>query len=335
MKIAYILCPWAVVSNRSNGIRSQAETWAKILIERGHSVDFIDVWKNYDWKDYDVIHLFGGGDWVSMVSRLMYSVNKRIVYSPIYDYSEMEKSGRIKNFMRAIVYKKRYSERFLNVSMVLARSMGEKLMLQSNFHIPAEKIQIVPLSYSYLYENETVDMSGKEKICFHISSIYQERKNVIRLVEAAKKYNFELYLAGNRGTEQQFSILKNHIGDSKNIHVLGFVSEEQKLEYYKKAKVFALPSLCEGVGIVALDAAVLGCEIVVTNIPGPKEYYNGMAKEVSPCNIEQIGKSIVEFLDGKNNMQPRLSAYIKMNYSPKEIGSLLEKSYLEVLNVEF
>lgn len=46
----------------------------------------------------------------------------------------------------------------------------------------------------------------------------------------------------------------------------------------------------EGVGIVAVDAAIYGCEIVITNIGGPKEYYDNMAYTVNPYNIDDIGK---------------------------------------------
>ena len=50
MKIAYILNPEVIVSNKSNGVRSQAEDWGKMLEERGHIVEYVNSWGNYDWK---------------------------------------------------------------------------------------------------------------------------------------------------------------------------------------------------------------------------------------------------------------------------------------------
>ena len=85
MRIAYILYPEVIISNRSNGIRSQAETWAELLREEGHSVDLINNWGNYHWSDYDIIHLFGGGKWILSFLRRMYELNKKIVWSPIID----------------------------------------------------------------------------------------------------------------------------------------------------------------------------------------------------------------------------------------------------------
>src|SRR5690606_27226277 len=112
---------------------------------------------------------------------------------------------------------------------------------------------------------------------------------------------FRLVLAGSTGSEEEFRPIKEEIGDATNIEVLGFISEETKLDLYSKAKVFALPSLWEGVGIVALDAAVFGCKIVITKNGGPKEYYNGMAEVVDPLDIDSIGTSILKLLNENGN----------------------------------
>ena len=50
------------------------------------------------------------------------------------------------------------------------------------------------------------------------------------------------------------------IGDSTNIEILGFVSDDELISLYNRAKVFALPSINEGVGLVALEAAVHGLQ---------------------------------------------------------------------------
>ena len=71
MKIAFILYPDVIISNKSNGIRSQAETWAELLRHEGVYVDLVNNWGNYNWKEYDAIHLFGAGRWLfSFVKRL-------------------------------------------------------------------------------------------------------------------------------------------------------------------------------------------------------------------------------------------------------------------------
>ena len=92
------------------------------------------------------------------------------------------------------------------------------------------------------------------------------------------------------------------------------LSDEELIAYYKKCKVFALPSLLEGVGMVALEAAAYGAEIVLTNIGAPKEYWDGHAELVNPYNIDEIGKAIVKCLN-KDLSQSSMLDFIKENYS--------------------
>ena len=332
MKIAYIIYPDVIISNRSNGIRSQAETWAELLRQEGVEVDLINNWGNYYWKEYDAIHLFGGGRWIFSVVKRLSAINSKICWSPIYDPSNspsiidktiLYMGGFVNGFLKwNYLYQIRKE---LHVKKVLTRSNFEKEYLKKTFDVPKERIELITLSYSnYCMPYEKCE---KEDFCLHISSIYQPRKNVIRLIEAAKKYNFKLVLAGNTGSEEQFSPIRDAIGSSKNIKVLGFISEEEKINLYKRAKVFALPSITEGVGIVAVDAAYYGCEIVITDIPGPKEYYKGQCIEVNPLEVDAIGTAIISFINDKVKFQPQLEQYIEKEYSGRKISQKLITVY--------
>lgn len=75
----------------------------------------------------------------------------------------------------------------------------------------------------------------------------------------------------------------------------------------------------------------MGCEIVVTDIPGPKEYYAGMASVVNPYNVDEIGLSIKERLNGVLVSQPKLSEYIYKEFSPNRVVKLLIDSYRKLL----
>ena len=102
---------------------------------------------------------------------------------------------------------------------------------------------------------------------------------------------------------------------------------------YKRARVFALPSLQEGVGMVALEAAAYGCEIVLTNYGAPKEYYDGRAVLVDPMNIDEIGEAIMTAMD-KDYAQPELMCYMNENYSEEACCKLLDKYIQEAISQE-
>lgn len=330
MKIAYILGINEVLSGASNGIKQQALTWAKSLTDLGQEVIFVNPWDNYVWEDFDVIHIFGSSNtWFSSFTKQLKTKNPNIVWSPICDDITSPQKQRIKTYIGceklqifSLPYIRRKTYPLLKKIFVRSNYEGEYLI--QVYHANPEKIVKVPLSISC---EEKYIPQQKEDFCLHISSIYQKRKNVLRLIQAANKYKFQLILAGNTGSETEFAPLKKEIGNNPNIQVLGFISEEEKIDLYKRAKVFALPSIMEGVGIVAVDAANYGCEIVITEIGGPKEYYEDKAFIVNPYSIDEIGKAITEAISGTKSFQPLLSEQIYKQYNKKQIAQLLLKEY--------
>ena len=78
--------------------------------------------------------------------------------------------------------------------------------------------------------------------------------------------------------------------------------------------------------MAALEAAVLGCEIVITKLGGPKEYFNNYAEVVDLYNVDAIGNSIVRMMNGSISYQPELSNYIIENYSSQKFIKLISDS---------
>lgn len=332
MKIAYILYPEAIISGNSNGIKSQARSWALGLRSLGHIVEEIDIWGNYDWESFNIIHIFGNGLWLTDLLTRLKDQNSNLLFSPILDTNLSINCLRIKaNWsipsLKLFSYDSIKKSNIKEFKKIFVRSNYEKEYMISSYSLSNNNVEIIPVPYSFKVPEVITD---KDNFCLHVSSIYQERKNVIRLIKAAKKYNFKLVLAGNKGTDIQYYPIQNAIGNSPNIKVMGFVSTEELLSLYSKAKVFALPSLNEGVGIVALDAALFGCEIVITKTGGPKEYYNGLAIEVNPYDIDDIGTAINKMLK-ETHFQPMLQKHIINNYSIEKISKKIENAYLTLL----
>ena len=333
MKIAYILTPHAAV-NRTNGIRSQAVTWAEGLRAQGHQVDYINQWEYYDWPSYDAIHFFGNGSWVNTIRTYVRMQNPKCVYSPIYDTSPFLESysQRIQKHISKLTHGKwncalnEVCRNYRGYKYVLARTEYEREWIHRLFDVPLNEIIIVSLAFSHGIENNIDNVLQKEPFVFHMSLYTQPRKNVARLIQAAKKYGFRLIIAGKPDTPELKEEFQQLVKDAPNIEILGFISEEQKMDLYRRARVFALPSISEGVGIVALDAAVEGADVVITNIGGPKEYYNGMAEIVSPYNVDEIGQACMRLLKGKT-FQPQLRQHAIDNYSSLAITDKLIEVY--------
>ncbi|WP_318311065.1 glycosyltransferase [Flagellimonas crocea] len=325
MKIGYFLYQYAVLSGDSNGVKNQSRKWKEGLEQKGHEVVEINVWDNYDWQTFDVIHFFGADILMYELIKGIYKKNQNILLSPIIDSNQSKIMYGLSShlgFEKFRLWSKTYALKKVLpfVKYVVVRSDYEERFFTESFGLSKKKVKKVELSYEY--DTPTTDIFEKENFCFHVSSIYQPRKNVINLIKAAKKYNFRLILAGAKGTLVEYETIERAIGKAKNIQVLGYVSEDKLKELFKKAKVFALPSLFEGVGLVALNAALYGCNVVLTERGAPKEYYNGMAHLVNPLDIDSIGAAVNTALKQDAN---KLREYITVNYSPeKTINKLIE-----------
>lgn len=329
MKIGYIIYPEAVVVGAGNGIRAQALKWCQLLRERGHEVVLINPWESYRWSEFDLIHVFRGFndlDWYHQLA----SRNPNIIFSPIWD-SNM--SIRKLRFLRRLALPGMYSplriygQHLQCFKGVLARSRYEASVMRDAFDVSNERIEIVPIGYE-IEEGENV-RTNRDSFCLHVSTLYQERKNVVRLIAAAKKYDFKLVLAGSHGTERDFAPIANAAHGCHNIEIKGFLSNEELAELYKRAKVFALPSIEEGVGLVALNAGLLGADVVITDRGGPKEYFGEHAWVVNPYDVDAIGGSIVSALS--RTKQPMLRSHIIKEYSPDAIADKLITSYVSII----
>jgi len=327
MKIAYIMYPGACYMGTGDGSKMQAEIWAAELERKGHHVERINPWGHYDWKSFDIIHVFGFGLWNYDMIHWGSGINPNFVFSPIIDSNTPMWKYRLATHCgckKLRLYSQNYALRQLmpDIKLFFARSEYEANYLRQGYGIENEKISIIPLSYREDHYDKTVK---KEPFCLFAGTMTQPRKNVPRLIEAAKKYGFTLKLAGNKGNAKSEVELRSIIGNASNIEILGFVSDEELISLYNRAKVFALPSMNEGVGLVALEAAIHGCNIVITKLGGPKEYYsNDSAWLVDPYNVDDIGKAVISAMEN-NEKQPALrEALINMYNITSCVDRLLD-----------
>lgn len=316
MKIGLLYTVQAI--SPTGGVKIQAEMWNKGFKELEHKSELLSNWKSYDWESYDALIVFGFGGSFRLMVKDLYNHNRNIAVAPIID-------PRVPKWIYKFLVRYWGSQKYLGLSsrfhnlylgskyakIFFTRSKQETEYLHYSCNIDYNRIFQIPLSVRF---QPLKEMPQKENFCFHCSRLEAENKNVPRLIEAAKKYKFQLVLAGFLYGEKGHKWLHDQIDGYENIKYIGTVSNEELLDWYRKAKVFALPSLIEGVGMVALEAAGYGAEIVLTKVGAPKDYYDGQAELVDPKSIDSIGLGIMKCLENGKS-QPKLMNYIEKNYS--------------------
>lgn len=330
MKIAFILSNG--VYSRSSGVVSQALGWKKSIEAIGGKVTLINMWEANEWKDFDIIHFFGFSIYMRDLINTLEKVNRNIVVSPILDpgYSTYRLMLYARWGASKLGLTNQYHELYRirsRIRLFLCRSEFEASYMRSGFRVPRQFCRLVPLAF----DGPSVSQSTiKEPVCLHISYLAEARKNVERLVQASNKYNFPLLLAGRLRNEHEENLLRSWLKGSENTKYLGYLSEDEKNQLYRSSRVFALPSLNEGVGLVGLEAAALGCDIVLTNLGGPKEYYGGHAELVDPYDIDSIGNAVSKLLRGRTH-QPALAEHVRSNFSASSVGKCLLRTYELIL----
>lgn len=330
MKVAYVLGPECIFSTAGHGVKMQAKVWGCELLKRGIDVGYINSWGTFNPCTYDIIHIFGFGHWLESLVKRIAPKNGNIVLSPIIDSIKPKWKYQLVSYigcsilrLGTINYSLRKSLPY--IKKIFVRSEYEGGFFYQSYGLNYDKVILVPLSSRFM----GVPVLTKEPFCLTVSSICNPRKNVVRLIKAANRYNFPLVLAGNPGTENEFLPLKKAINGNPKIQVCGFVDENALHELYSRAKVFALPSILEGVGLSALEAASYGCDIVITNLGGPKEYYGKYGYVVDPYDVDDIGHKVSEAL--VSTRQPDLYNYINENFSMSVTIDKLIQGYVSTV----
>lgn len=315
-----IIIPYPSISS-TGGVKIQAEMWRDGFELLGHQCDLINPWANPKWDSYDAIIIMGIGGSFRLWMKGLMGITKKIAVAPIIDptvnkyvYKFFVKYWGCQKYLGL---SSRFHDLYIgtrNVRVFFTRSNEETEYLSYSCDIPRNKIYQIPLSVRF---DPLTEMPKKENFCLHVSRLYSANKNVSRLIEAAIKYKFTLYLGGILNGECESEWLHRQIDGQENIHYIGLVDDEELKDWYRRAKVFALPSLSEGVGMVALEAAGYGAEIVLTNVGAPKEYWDGRACLVNPKSVDDIGHAVLDCLTGKHKKQPELMTFINKKYSLK------------------
>lgn len=133
----------------------------------------------------------------------------------------------------------------------------------------------------------------------------EKKKNVANLVEAYrrlrthKEIREKLVLIGKPGLgyEEILAQIKTsppHI--RRDIHFLGWRPEEETVEFYRHARLFAFPSNFEGFGIPVAQAMAVGVPVVTSNTTALPEVAGKAALLVDPSDPDDIAAAMYQVL---------------------------------------
>ena len=310
MKIAFITR--STLYTVPGGDTEQVLQTARFLRLLGVEVDLRLTTENIDYSKYDLLHVFN----ITRPADLLYHIRKSkkpiVVSTILVDYTEYDKKHRkgLPGFVLNLFpknsneYIKTIGRWLLNKDSLQTKSYiwkGQQssireILRKTSWLLPNSKAEYFEVERLYgIKKNYTVVPNGiddslysplpgttKDQRLVLSAARIEGRKNQLNLIRALIDTNYTLLLTGLPAPNQAKYYSECKKIASSNIIFCGRVPIETLISYYRKAKVHVLPSWHETCGLSSLEAAAMGCNIVVTDRGFTREYFGNDAFYCEP-----------------------------------------------------
>jgi glycosyltransferase involved in cell wall biosynthesis len=341
MRIGILLPTSFAVGSRGSGILEQARRQAEALESLGHTVVRLNPWEWQDARQLDVLHFYlGGPSMTGVVEHRDLRKPGVLVFAPIIDSNQSFAAYRSAAALGGL------SARFSTVPgvlrrqalashVVVCRSSHEVERVSRGLGIALDKIAVVlngcppSVPAPQISGEIRTNLQLPSEFVLHISAFTQERKNVLKLIEATRRLGYPLVIAGSAKSGPVMTEIERHAQGNDRLRVLGFIDEPTKAALYSLCRVFCLPSIHEGTGLAALEAGAAGASVVITRNGGTRDYFLDHAEYVDPRSAQSIQDGIARAWHKPQG--GGLREHIARRLSWLESGKSLEQVYLSHL----
>ena len=221
-------------------------------------------------------------------------------------------------------------ESVAKASSIIAVSTNTKQDVVRVYNIPENQVYAVPNGFTTWQgpiSKQTTLINGHDyhivpyKYVLYVGTL-QPRKNITTLIYAFALFHkenpdYKLIIAGKKGWlyEQIFS-LAHKLKIDHAVHLVGYVSDQEKMYLYSKAMCFVLPSLYEGFGLPILEAFSASCPVICSNVSSLPEVGGSAAIYFDPKQANSL-------VDKLRNLEQDL----KLRHECVERGEIQAKKF--------
>lgn len=196
--------------------------------------------------------------------------------------------------------------------MVITETQTGKNELLNYTNINEERIDVMPIfpgevineNLSLQEQKETLKILNlNSKKYFLYPAQFWAHKNHITLIDAfeiihLKHPDLELVFTGS--DKGNLSYIKIYISKkklNKNIKILGFVSNAELFCLYKNTISLVMPTFLGPSNMPPLEAAFLGCPIIISDLQGHRELLGEYASYFSPLDSRELAGQMLNYLN--------------------------------------
>jgi glycosyltransferase involved in cell wall biosynthesis len=194
-----------------------------------------------------------------------------------------------------------YQKMLPKATYIITGNETGKQEILANYPVNPDKIKIIPFPIAnFCFDREVTPLDQVKKPFVFYPAQFWAHKNHVAIVEAIawlrdnKNTVINCYFVGaDYGNLDHVRrvINKYHLGNQ--IFILGFVEYPVLRYLYKNALAMTYVSLMGPNNLPPLEAAVLGCSVIVSNIPGHIEQMGKAGLFVDAFVPQEIGRAIL------------------------------------------
>jgi len=312
-----------------------------------------------DYNQYDLVHFFN----ITRPADILYHLKrskKPFVVSPILiDYSEYDKryrkgiAGSLFRWLSAdgMEYAKTIArwvsgkDVLMSFSYLLKghRRSVQTILKKTLMLLPNSELEYERISRQYKYAGKyRVIPNGIDTALFQFDETIKKDKNLIlcvarmegiknqlNLIKALNKTGFNLLLIGAPAPNQlkYYQSCKKAAND--NVSFIEHIPQHELVKYYQKAKVHVLPSWFETTGLSSLEAAAMGCNVVITDRGDARAYFGDAAFYCDPASPGSIMAAVEKASLQEYNVELRKK--IILNYTWQQAALQTHIAYKEAI----
>jgi glycosyltransferase involved in cell wall biosynthesis len=359
MKVAFITR--STLYEVPGGDTEQILQTARFLKELGVEVDLFLTTEKIDYSRYDLLHVFN----ITRPADILFHITKTdkpvVVSTILVDYTEFDMHHRkglpgrvlrlfpssaneyIKTIARWILKKdslqttsylwkgqtKSIKEILQKASCLLPNSEAEYQKIEELYGVK-KKYSVVHNGIDHSLFSDFKGIKRDNRLVLSAARI-EGRKNQLNLIKALNNSDYTLFLTGLPAPNQQKYYDECKRIASKNIIFCGRVPVNVLLDYYRKAKVHVLPSWHETCGLSSLEAAAMGCNIVITEKGFTREYFGDEAFYCDPGSPESIFNAVENA--AKSHCHVELQQKILAHYTWQQAAASTLVAYQNSLSI--
>ena len=187
-----------------------------------------------------------------------------------------------------------------NAAVCLPNSMGEMDKIRDYLRVSNEKTVVVPNAIDREFALAALSDASEKYDAFKgfivCAARISQRKNQILLLDALKNTDFKIVFVGKPSTGEQsyFKEFLKRVGENENAVYIDGMPNQELYRLFQVCKVSVLPSWFETPGLVSLEAASMGCNIVVTDKGTTTDYFKNYAFYCRSLEASELTDQIVK-----------------------------------------